>query len=225
MNFLQLVQRLARDTGVPGTGPATVVNQSGEDGRLVNWISSAWVDIQNEHSDWQWMRKSASFSTVAGQATYTPTQCGVTDFGAWDRNSFRNYDTAAGSKSEIFMSYQEYELWRDEYQFGNMRTVQTRPSQITITPDKSIGLGPVPAAGYTVIGDYYSIPTEMTLDADIPALPTQYHMAIVYRAMMFYGAYEAANEVYQHGQTEFERIMARIYSDRLPDIQFAGGLF
>lgn len=225
MNFLQLVQRLARDTGVAGTGPSTVVGQSGDSGRLVNWISSAWTDIQTIHPDWQWMRASASFATIDGQATYTPAQCGVTDFGAWDRNSFRNYDTAAGTSSEIFMTYQEYEIWRDEYQMGSMRSVRTRPYQVTITPAKAIGLGPTPTSGYTVIGDYYTVPTEMTLDSDTPSLPTQYHMAIVYRAMMFYGAYHAANEVYQHGQTEFKRIMARITTDRLPDIQFAGALF
>lgn len=259
--------------------------------------------------DWDWMRTTATFPTVTGQATYTTTQIGLTDFGKWARDTFRNYanpsvtfsiaspcvmtltshnlsvgdtvipfttgalptgltsgttyyvqsvpssdtvtlsatsggtaintsgtqsgthtissnnvTTFAGLKSEIFMPYIEYDFWRDGYEFGALRQTQTRPTVITITPNKSIGLGPFPISGYTVLGDYYRVPTEMSVNTDTPTLPTQYHMAIVYRAMMSYGAFEAASEVYQRGEMEFNKMIRRVLADRLPEITAGSAL-
>lgn len=224
MNFLQLVQRVQLECGVSGAAPATVVGQPAEINRLVKWVNSSWIDIQNERQDWEWMRGSCSFVTIAAQATYTPVQCGITDFGAWDKDSFRNYETAAGSGSEIFMDYIDYETWRDTYQFGSMRTSYSRPMDISITPLKALALGQVPTAGYTIVGDYFKIPSELALDADIPAIPTQYHMAIVYGAMLSYGGYEAASEVYQRAEIGYKKIMRRLRNDQLPDVTFAGAL-
>lgn len=307
--FIQLVQRFRTEAGASGSGPITVVGQTGELGRLVNWLNTAWLDIQMMRRDWEWMRKSCAFTTVAGQATYTPAQCGVTDFGMWARNTFRNYANPAitlsiaspctatliahrlsvgetisfatsgslptgvtagltyyvasahsvdtftfsatsggaainssgtqsgthtmtsnnvtsfvGLKSEVFMEYLEYDTWRDSELYGALRSIQTRPLQITITPNKSLGLGPIADAGYTVVGDYYSVPSEMTADADVPALPTQFHMAIVYRALMSYGLYEGAPEAFNRGQAEFNKMMRRIVADRLPEISQGGAL-
>lgn len=227
MNFLQLCQRARIEFGATGTdlSPVTVVNQTGEMRRIVNWINAAWMDIQTAHQDWQWLRTSCNFPTVAGQALYAPTtDIGLTDFGMWARDAFRCYDTAAGIKSEMFLGYLDYENWRDSYQYGAFRSVQTRPMVITVSPAKELGLGPVPAAGYTILGDYFKAPSEMVADADIPALPAQYHMAIVYRAMMFYGRFEAAGEVYQAGELEFTKMMRRMTADRMPEIRMGGTL-
>lgn len=303
MNFLALFQRLKTECGVSGSTPTTVVSQTGEYGRLVNWVNTAWMDIQMMRRDWDWMRRTATFPTVTGQPIYTASQIGLTDFGYWARDTFRNYanptatfsiaspcvmtlqshnlavgdtiipfttgalptgltagvtyyvksspsaDTATlsstpggsaintsgaqsgthtissnnvltftGLRSEIFMSYVDYEFWRDGYEYGALRQTQTRPTVVTITPTDGIGLGPFPISGYTVLGDYYSVPSEMSANTDTPALPTQYHMAIVYRAMMSYGAFEAASEVYQRGEAEFNRMMRRVAADRLPEI-------
>jgi hypothetical protein len=309
MNFLALFQRLKTECGVSGSTPTTVVGQAGEYGRLVSWVNSAWMDIQMMRQDWDWMRTTATFPTVTGQPIYTTTQIGLTDFGKWARDTFRNYAnptvtfsiaspcvmtlqshnlsvgdmvipfttgalptgltsgttyyvqsvpsadtvtlsatsggsaintsgtqsgthtissnnvlTYAGLRSEIFMPYIEYDEWRDGYEFGALRQTQTRPTVITITPNKSIGVGPFPISGYTVLGDYYRVPTEMSANTDTPTLPTQFHMAIVYRAMMSYGAYESAAEVYQRGEAEFNRMIRRVLADRLPEISAGSAL-
>lgn len=218
MNFLELTKRLCRECGVNTANLTTVVSQSGEALRMVDWLNAAWMDIQGKHHDWGWLRASTSFATVAGQATYTPAQAGVTNFGSWVRDSFKNYPTATGTDAEVEMGYIGYDAWRHKYQLGSARTATSQPYEFTITPAKAIGLGPVPAAGYTVTADYFASPTEMSLDADIPSLPTHYHLAIVYRAMMMYGAFEAAAEVYQRGEMEYTRLMRRMENDRLPEI-------
>lgn len=223
-NFLEITQRVRQECGISGVGPTTVVAQTGELQRIVDWVNDAWIDVQMAHQDWQWLRKSASFITIAGTPTYTPVAAGVTDFGMWARDTFRNYLTSTGVNSEISMDYMPYEAWRDTYQINANRSVQTRPIVISIAPDKSICLGPYPAAGYTITGDYYSVPSRMSLDADVPTLPSQFRLAIVNKALMYYGSYESAPEVYARGEAEFSKIMARMNLDRLPEVGFAGAL-
>lgn len=229
MNFLTLTTRLRRKCRVTGTGPITVIGQSEEYARLVDFINEAWMQIQRKRTDWQWMRNSMTFPTVAAQAEYTLAQIGSTgtnfsDFGNWALESFRSYPTATGVSAEIEMGHLNYLYWRDIYLYGANRSVEQWPNEFTVLPALGIGLGPVPAVGYTISGDYYKAATEMTLDADIPSLPTQFHMAIVYRAMMFYGVSEAAPEIYDEGATEFNRIMVQIEDQQLPEMQEPGAL-
>lgn len=225
MNFLQLTQRLRIEAGVSGSGPTSVLNQAGELQRLINWINAAWMDIQNERLDWNWLRSSFTFETIQAQPTYTPAECGVSDLGIWAENSFRSYVTSVGTGSELFLPAMPYDKWRNNYQYGALRTTYTRPIEFAVKPsDKSICLGPVPTVGYTILGDYFKAPSELVADADVPALPAKHHMAIVYRALMMYGMYEGAPDAVQRGQVEFDKLMRRIRVDQLPDIGFTGAL-
>lgn len=224
MNFLALVNRSRRRAGGTGADLTSLTGQTEESNRLIDWVNEAWMDIQLRRPDWEWMRNSFSFAAVSGQGTYTPAQCGITDFGNWSLDNFRNYVTATGTSSEILMDVWGYESWRDVYQFGANRSVTARPISAAVAPDKQLCLGPYPAAAYTVTGSYYKVASELVLTTDTPALPTQFHMAIVYRVMMFYGAYEAAQEVYTLGEAEFKKMMGRIDAHELPAIGFGGAL-
>lgn len=225
MTFLELVRTLRRRCRVAGSGPVSVINQNEEYSRLIDWIQEAWRDIQTVREDWEWMRASASFTTVAGKFLYTPQEAGLTDWGNWTRDTWRSYNTAAGINGEIRMSYLDYDVFRDVYQIGATRDTLSQPNIITIAPNKSVGFGPTPAAGYTITGDYYREPGLMPLVNDfVPYLPARFHMAIVYRAMMFYGMSEAAPEVYQEGNNEFDRIMTRMQLNQMPEIYGAPAL-
>ena len=232
MTYLELVQRLWMESGSSGTspGPSDVTTQTGEFQRLVTWTNQAWLDIQRAHQDWDWMRATATFTTVAAQAVY-PLGTGAGTVGvlaanhkAWARDTGRIYLTSAGQSSEQYLPFEYYEPWRDVYQFGANRTVYTMPMVMSISPAKAICLGPVAAAGYTVSCDYFSAPASMTADADVPAMPAEFHMAIVYRALMMYGAYESAQEVYDRGETEFKKMMFQLDESRLPEVTFVGAL-
>ena len=231
MNFLQLVQRIKRKCRVAGasTLPTTVVGQNEEFARLVDFANEAWMNLQLERPDWKWMRNSMTFPTVAGQATYTLAQIestgsGFTNFGNWDLSTFRAYTTSVGTDDENILSWMSYDLWRDTYQRGATRNTQSRPIQFTITPALGMGLGVTPAAGYTISGDYYKVATEMVADSDTPALPVQFHMAIVYGAMMLYGVSEAAPEVYDEGKAEYTKMLTRISSQQLKRMGIGGPL-
>lgn len=135
-----------------------------------------------------------------------------------------NTTTFAGFNSEVFVEYIEYDTWRDAYQFGALRQQATRPFVVTITPNKSLAVGPFPSSGYTMVGDYYTVPVIMSNDTDIPAMPPKFHLAIVYAAMIAYGNYENAEDVLARGQVEYTKWIRRILADEMTEIGSAGAL-
>jgi hypothetical protein len=219
VNKLQICQRTARECGVNSINFTTTVGLTGEARRVVDWVDTAYMQLQGMRQDWDWMRASTTFVTVAGQAEYTTAQANTTNFGSWKKESFRGYLTATGQSSEFYLPWCDYEYWRDVYQFGSARTSTSQPVEFTITPAKSIGLGPVPLVGYTIEGDYFTCPVEMSSDSDTPSLPTHYHMAIVWLATMLYGEHEAASETFQKGQRNYDPLIRRMEKDRLPPLR------
>lgn len=233
MTFLELVQDLWRESGSTGTTqPTTIIGATGEIDRLVHWTNKAWRDIQSMHTDWGWMRASASFTTVDGTAIYTlGTGAGTVgvaaaSFDRWVKKTGRTYVTAVGTNSENFLPDMDYESWRNLYQFGANRNAKSRPIQCAISPDKSICLGPVPLAGYTVLMDYFRAPTSLDTASDdaTPDMPAKYHEAIVWRALMLYGKYESAPEAYDNGKEEWAKWEKRLEASYLPPMEFAGAL-
>jgi hypothetical protein len=241
MNFLQLCQRAAVECGVASTTAitsalTTVVGATGSLGRLIGWVNEAWGDIQMECDDWTWMRScvllggGATVNTIAGQAYYPlGTGAGTVgvlsdNFGKWDRDSFRCQSTGS-YQDETYLTEIPFDDWRNGYMLGANRTVQTRPIVCAVGPDNSLCLGPPPNGLYTVTADYYRAPTDMTLDADTPTgLPVQFHLLIIYRAMMKYASYESAPEVMQRGQTESAVTTAQLMLLRAPRWTYAGAL-
>lgn len=220
MNFLQLVNQTRLECGVSGPALVTAQGLSGEAARIASWVNAAWIDIQAVKEDWQWLRDVVQFNTVAQQQEYTPTQAGVgSTFGNWKRDSFRCSSVGQNYADEQLLNYMEYTTFRNLYQYGNMRTTYARPVVVSITGgEKKLAFGSTPDQAYVITAEYYKKPADLSADSDEPAIPTRFHMAIVYRAMMFYAGYEAAPEVYQRGELEFKRLMNRLNIDQLPTV-------
>jgi hypothetical protein len=221
VNFLQLINRARVECGVSGASVPliSVTGLTGESARFANWINSAWVDLQTSKEDWQWMRDTFQFNTVTQQQIYTPTEAGVgPTFGNWKRDSFRVSSVGQQYKDEQLTNYMDWTTFRNLYIYANMRYTYARPVVVSIDPDKNLAFGSVPDQPYVIVGEYYVKPTEFTDATDAPpsTFPDRFHLMIVYRAMMFYGGYESAPEVYQRGELEYKRLMNRVAIDQLP---------
>lgn len=227
MTFLEICQRFVLECAISGT-MTTTVSQTGEFLRVTTWINQAWIDIQTERQTWNFMRSSqlngggVSFATVSGQAVYPlgtgAGTVGVTsaNFDSWVPRSFRDQTTTVGVQDQIPLAWIGYDAWRDGYSMGAQQTVTTRPVAIAVGPNNEICVGPWPTATYTLTGDYYRAPAQMTADADTPTnLPAQYQMAIVWRAMRdAYGLYESAPEVLSRATVNYRRIDRSLGSRR-----------
>ena len=217
MNYLALAQRLRQEAGISGAGPTTVTSQTGEMLRVVDWILAAYQDIQNAHTSWRFLREDFSFSTIASQQEYTPAQAGITDMADWIKEGISLYSSVA---DEQFLDYVPWDFFKANYWIGSHRTTESRPTVVTVTPANSLALWQLPNAIYTCRGEYYKTTATMTVDADIPNIPTRFHMAIVWKGLMYYGAYAAADEKYVHGKNEYIRLVRQLELDQLGDFTY-----
>ena len=109
--------------------------------------------------------------------------------------------------------------------YGTMRTTYQRPVLYSIDPQKNFVLGATPdVSGYTIDGEYFAVATYMVNDTDIPIMPPQYHMAIVYKALIWYGLYEGASEVVDRATAEFGKLINRMQFDQLPGLSYGAPL-
>lgn len=224
MNFIALCQRARQEMGIAGTGPSTVLSPSGEMGRVVDWVNSAYQDIQNAHHDWQFLVTDFSLPVSSDDNEYSYSDASITNFGEWIPESFRIYLTATGTSDEGFLSFVDWRDYRDVYQFGTRRTQTGRPNAITIKPDRTLMLNPVPDDAFTVVGEYYAEPYTLSDSTDTPVFDSKYHMAIVWRALMMFGVYSAEPDKYAHGEREYKKILRKMEFNELPKIRFGAPL-
>lgn len=227
--FLELAQRLRQECRVSGSGPSAVTGQVAEYQRLLDWTAQANREIESSNPFWRFKRASATCATTSGKTNYYASDFGITDFGRWALDyergdTFRSYVTATGTSSEVALLPVDYDQWRDTYYFGALRTTYSRPMVIAVAPDNSLVLGPISDGSVTLTGDYYAKPTLLTNAGDYPAMPEEFQMAIVYKAMMFYGVSEAAPEIYDFGKMQYERLYADLTRHEAPRYRVAGAL-
>jgi len=219
MTFLEICQMLAQLSSIPGGGPVSVTSQTGELKRVVDWAKKAWVDVEIRHPRWDFLRKDLQFNTVAGQQGYTLTQQAATDLRHVDKDSLRCYKTAVGVSDEQYLVFWDYNTFRDVYMFASQS--QQRPMVFTQDPaNRSMLFGSIPEDIYTVRGKYWRRAVEPTTDAESPAFPAEYHMVIVYRALLKYAGYEAAGDAKQTALEEYGPLMRALERDQLPEMAF-----
>lgn len=229
MTFIQLCQRLSSECGIAGSGPSATTGQTGTNLRLVNWINAAWLEIQQLHNDWKFMRSSFTVNTVADDGAYISSDCtdtatsvAIANFRRWHLDTFKSYLTSSGVGAERDLHYVDYMAWYRQFNTGT----QNSGSPYCFTVDNANGfrLGPKPSAIYTVTGEFQHSATELSGDADTPELPTEYELAIVHRAKMKYGAFYGAPEAYDSGKADYNRVIAEMELTQLPELLLAGPL-
>lgn len=226
MNYLQLCQRLRSEAGVSGSGPSGVTGQTGFHLKLVEWVASAYQDIQNQHDNWLFLQEDFSFSTTIGTRAYTPLDAGISDLERWKRNEYgdmRCY-SSVGVQDEQSLDYIPWENYKPIYLFGTNRTASGRPTYFSVKPNKTLDLHHVPDQIYTINGEYFQTPDIMSGNLDEPVFPSNFHMIIVWRALMMYGAYDAADEKYVQGKNEYRKLLKKIEADQLPEYSFGAPL-
>lgn len=229
MSFLTLCQDVRRECGISGTGPASVLNQSGELLRVVNWTAQAWTEIQNKKPNWRWMRSQFTVNTSANVDTYAYGSCTdtnssavITRFKRWWDQEFQIYLASAGSTTSHFMTFEPWSIFRHTWKVGAISA--SYPSTVTITPQNSFMLGAKPNDIYTVTGEYQKSAQVLAADADVPEMPSDFHQLIVYRAMRKYAGYAGAPEVWARVKQEAGEMWADLMLDQLDQFGFGDPL-
>ena len=228
MNHLQLVQRLHSESGSQGTTPANVTGQTGRNARLVNWIGTAYGDIQRLHESWLFRVDEFSFPTISGTQNYTPAGVGIDDLANWkydpDPNNLSGIRLYSSEVDEQDLIYLPWDDFRATYKFGSFRSQSTRPTIFSIKPDMSMDLWAIPDAVFTVNGEYIKTVDALSGNTDTPIIPADHHLIIVWKALMYYGAFEGAPEVYAHGAKEYGDMLVKLEINQLPKMVWGSPL-
>lgn len=227
MTFLEICQRVRREARISGSGPVSVLSQTGEMAMIVEWVQSAYQDIQNLSPFWEFLRNDFSFNTIASTSTYTPTAAGLSELQNWrvtDYDAIRCYLAATGISDQQYLTQLTWDEMRGVRLLGSSSTQSGRPTEYAIRPNKSIVLWPIPDDVYTVTGEYYKRAQTMSANTEEPIFPSAYHMALVWLAMRYSGAYQAAPEKYMQGDNEYKRLLSSLKRDQLPKMSLGNPL-
>ena len=81
-----------------------------------------------------------------------------------------------------------------------------------------------PNGVYVLSGDYYRAAKLLAIDGDSPTIPVQFQMAIVWKALMYYAAYEEAGSLYATAEKNHMSVYGKLLRNQLPMIETAGPL-
>lgn len=230
MNFLQLCQAVARESGtISGSNqPASVVGQSGRLLKIVNWTADAWKLIQNHRNSWRWMRKEFTGTTTAGAGRYTAASWNITDFARWitdaqcsDYMPVSIYKQDSGVADEGVIAEIPWGLWRDKY--GRGQQFNRRPTEYAISPAEEFCLGSIPDDTYVVRGEYYQRPQILANNEDVPNCPARFHDVIVWRAVLLLSEHDEAPFPVAAARMKYDELMEDLERDQLPRIIVGGG--
>jgi hypothetical protein len=212
---LTLTQRLSREAGVNFIGPITTIGQTGKYGQLVEWIDTAYNDIQSLHPTWKFLRKEFSHAITSPTAVYTPADFGLTSFKEWVTTDMRLY-LLIGDEADI--TYYDWEDFRAWCGLGNNTTLTQRPYVFTVKPDDSLQFWPIPNDTYTCRGEYFRANHAFTADADVPLFHDDFSLAIMWRALMFYGTDMSEGDKFSRGSAEYLSLIRKLEKKYLPRV-------
>jgi hypothetical protein len=204
VNYLQLAREVKRESGLSGGGPVSITTATGDDLRIFNWVNWAARDITLSREDWRFRRGSATLASTTSQAN-PASAFGLTDFASWkaENNSYKpsTYRVSDGAGMEQAMVFLSYDEFRQRFMVGQQ--TPSSPQYWTVSPSEDFLVGPAPDFAHFIRADYVKDYTPMALDADVPIIPARFHMLIVWRALMEYGGFDSAGEVYQRAQSNY----------------------
>lgn len=210
LTFLEAVQRAYRESGIGGsTGPVTVLSQTGRNADFVKWVQTAFEDIQNLRDQWNFAWARGTFTLTSGTDSYDP----VVDFGItlgvaeWVREGAYVYRPASGLSSRLWLSYLEWERFRDL----PIPPVPGFPNVFSVQPDGLVRYYPKPEQTYTAVHEYFRNPQVLAADGDVPRLPDRFHMAIVWKAVMHYATFNKDWSLHDSAEEKYEKVMDGVF--------------
>lgn len=222
MTFLAICKRLRQEARGTGTGPATVVGQSGDMKSIVDWASDSYRDIQKAKRSWRWLWEDVEIPITSGQREYTLAQIAAlvpafTRHAHWKPNGFKYYVTSEGVASERKLGETLFER-AYEREYGTVPSA-VRPNGITVLPNGTLRLAQTPTADGVLTATHYRTAQILAADADVPEMPNDFHMLIVWHALSDFGIVEAASEIYERSVMKKAKMFSELMIDQLEPVE------
>jgi hypothetical protein len=167
--------------------------------RIKNWINMGYQDFTLREL-WPFRETVDSITTVAGTQEYILS----TEFTDIDQQAIISVAIQGANNRKL--SYVPYnQLRASAPDLTNMGS--SVPDNYYIKGGK-IGFWPQPDADYTIVVDYYKVPTELSADLDTPIIPLGYREALVQYALSLEHDFNTDPDLAQKAQNRYEQIVA-----------------
>lgn len=198
--FLDLCKLLRAESGTQGTGPTTVVSQTGLYANFVEWTQQAYQEVLRMHP-WRFLWVQDTSATIASQSVYT-SFAGVSNLGRIWKHKF--FETSDGNRRLQFVPFDRL----DEYP-----TASGRPTCFSRRPDGAIVLHPTPDAIYPLKLDFQQDGHVLTANSDEPLIPdTWLRDIIMYRALQHYAIFNEDASAKALADTGYNMRLSEMYA-------------
>lgn len=144
----------------------------------------------------------------------------VTDLMEPHKESFMIEDADPESLGLIPLIYVEWDKWQETV--NSMTGGRAKPEYVTTAPDGSLEFYPRPDRQYYVHFEYVVDDLSMSAYNDSPTtIPSRYHMAIVWAAVIKAGMYDRDSAVVSKATKEYNFYRNRMETNLMPDVGFA----
>lgn len=228
MTYLDLVRRLrqeGRSTGV-STTPTTVEGTlTGDTRDWADWIAESWHRIQMAKQGWRWMYDDVEIAINTTDRDYDltdafPVQADRDRFSYWKWGGCKYKVTSEGLAGERPVPHL---LWENHVRadYGTVLTAQ-RPSRIIIMPDDALRLQEKVSEVGTLTARYYKAPQTLALDEDEPEMPAEFHMLIVWDALVDHAVGDLAQEQLVRAERRRDQLWYQLVNRQLePVVNYA----
>lgn len=219
MNYLALCQRFYRESGESFSKPDTVDGATGYDALVTGWINQTWLDIQKDRrarGRWKWAWREWSMTIGPSSRDYvlpTPTGAKV-PIAVIAPDSLTIEPQGAPGQVQPLRAQDWFDMRRET------RVVKTgRPARFAELENGKLRFDRLPDANYTVRGEGWLGPWLLTKNTDEPDMPGEYHMLIVYQALLDYGRWESAGEQYRAAEVAAARLWRQLLQQQAQPVR------
>ena len=205
--YIELCQDMAREVGIPGTGPSTVTPTAEDEADVVRYIKDANTDICSMWFNWDFLWGEHSTNTVASTSTISSPS----DLAQWNIDSVVYAPTSENWQPLTYVGWRQY---REDYKYGTVATGV--PEFFSVKPDNVIDMYPTPDAATTLTAEYWKTPAVLSATTDTPVIPTRFQRIIICRGKMYYSEQNDAPEVLSSAMAEFNDLLKKLEADQLP---------
>ena len=204
MNLLELTQTVARFSGtVDPRSITTAANSRGRIRTIVEFVREAWLEIQNEASQWRFLTRALpdTATLVAGIPAVTAESLIPSEVDLWAQwllgsGATRTVplsvwplattETPENRSAERDLDILGWNDFRQSYRVGVQAETPTmgQPRVVAIDPQDRLQFWPHPDQDYRLAGTYRRLPQELVADETIPIILPNHHMVIVRAALL-----------------------------------------
>lgn len=188
---------------------------------LWSWIADEWITLQTRGTPWKFLRETRTLPTVASQQTYAASAMGGSFYMLWPSSGDYRARAIDGSAWWWMSPEVDYDKLRREFIPGH---APGAPVKYAATPSGGVILGPTPDRVMSIEFDVMRAPQALAEPADEPdGLPAHHRLILVWGALKRLAVDDAAGELLQRANQEWDTAFSRLWIDQGPPMEFGVG--